>query len=577
MAKGGTDMRRIRRLLAAWLLIMILSVTAEATTGVSKMSSFSTVSSDGNCQVNMTVTLHMEQAVDRLYFPVPKEATGVTLNGSLVSAARSGDVRRINLSRLVRGVVGDVTVTIHYGLRDVIHTTEEGGLELRVPMLSGFNYPVEAMEFSVTLPGQIDVLPAFVSGYHQARIEEDLVYQVEGAMITGTSIRAMKDHETLTMTMAVTEAMFPQNITKIQNYDFGITGIWVCIGLAVVYWIIALWSVSWRVQDCTEPPEGFHAGQLCCIVAGQGTDLSLTVLSWAQLGYLTIRMDKRNRVYLHKRMEMGNERSEFEQRCFNKLFGKKTVVDTTSLHYAQLSLLTAKRTDGMKELVSTYTGNPKVFRVIASGVGLFGGASLAVALANGAALQGLLIFVLGIAGAVSGWFMQDFGAGLILRHRIKLTVSLVQAAIWTVLSLLAGAFSLGMLMVLGTLAMGLLLAWGGRRTPLGKQVREQVRGLRRYLRTADKTQLQRICDSDPDYFFRLAPSALALGADQAFAKRFGKKKLEHCPYLIVEQAAPMSALMWSRTLRKTLDSMDERARMLPLERLLGILQNMIRR
>ncbi len=570
-------MRRIRRIMAALLLILTLAVTAEAATGASKMNSFATVSSDGSCQVNMTVTFHMEQAVDRLYFPVPREATGVTLNGSRVSAARSGDIRRINLSRLVRGVVGDVIATIHYSLRDVIHTTEEGTLEMRVPMLSGFDYPVEAMEFSVTLPGQIEVLPAFVSGYHQARIEEDLVYQVEGATVAGTSIRAMKDHETLTMTMVVTEQMFPQNITQIQNYDLGLNAIWVCVGLALLYWVIAMWNIPWRTQECTEAPEGLHAGQLGSIVAGQGTNLSLLALSWAQLGYVTIRVDRKNRVYLHRRMEMGNERGEFEQRCFYKLFGKKTAVDTTSLHYAQVSLLTAKRSEGMKELIRTRISNPKVFRTIASGIGLFGGASLAVALANGAALQGLLIFVLGIAGAVSGWFMQDFGAGLILRHRAKLTASLIPAAIWLLLSLFAGAFTLGALMVFGSMIAGILLSWGGRRTPLGKQVQEQILGLRRYLRTVDKTQLQRICESDPDYFFRLAPSALALGADQAFAKRFGKKKLERCPYLVTETDMPMSALQWSQVLRKTVHAMDERARMLPLEKLLALLQNMIRR
>lgn len=570
-------MRRFASFIAALVLILTLAVSVCATTGVSKLDSFATVSSDGSCHIAMTVTLHLEQAVDKLYFPIPGNATGVSLNGSRVSAAKSGDVRRINLSRLVRNVVGDVTASIQYSLHDVIHTTEAGTLEMQVPLLAGFEYPVESLEFSVSLPGAVDVLPGFVSGYHQARIEEDLTYSVDGATVTGASVRALKDHETLTMTMAVTEEMFPRSITKTQNYDMGVTAMWICAALALVYWLIAMWNLPVRPQSCTEPPQGFNAGQLGSIAAGQGTDLSLMVLSWAQLGYILIHMDRHNRVVLHRQMDMGNERSEFEQRCFYKLFGKRQSVDTTSYQYAQLYRTIGKRADGMKELLSPRTGNPRVFRALSSGIGLFGGACLAVALAGGAALQGLLIFVLGIVGTISGWFIQDFGAGLLLRHRRKRAVSLLLSGFWLLLSLMAGAFSVGMQMVGLLLVAGIFLAWGGRRTLLGRQMLAQVQGLKRYLRTADKAQLQRLCETDPDYFFRLAPCALALGRDDTFAQRFGNKKLDRCPYLTTGKEGQLTAQQWSAVMRKTVDAMNDRAEKLPMEKLLGMIHGMMKR
>jgi len=570
-------MRRLVSFMIALILILSLAGTVSAATGVSKLSSFTTVSSDGSCHISMTVTLHLEQAVEKLYFPIPGNATAVSLNGSRVSAGKSGDVRRINLSRLVKNVVGDITANIQYSLHDVIHTTEAGSLEMQVPMLSGFEYPVELLEFSVTLPGAIDVLPGFVSGYHQARIEEDLTYSVDGATVTGTSIRALKDHETLTMTMAVTQEMFPRSIVQTQDYSMGVTAMFICAGLALLYWLIFMWNLPVRRQNCVEPPQGFNAGQLGSIVAGQGTDLSLMVLSWAQLGYIVIQTDRRDRVILHRQMQMGNERSEFEQRVFNKLFGKRASVDTSGMQYAMLQQLIAKRTDGMKELFRPRTGNPRVFRAIASGIGLFGGASLAVALAGGAALQGLLIFVLGVAGAVSGWFMQDFGAAVLLLHRRKGVTSLLLSGAWLLLSLIAGAFSVGLQMILLLLVAGIFLAWGGRRTPLGRQTLAQVQGLKHYLRTADKTQLQRICESDPDYFFRLAPSAMALGLDKSFASRFGNKKLDRCPYLITGMDGQLSAQQWSKLLRRTLDAMNDRAEKLPLERFFGILHSIMKR
>ena len=569
-------MRRIGLVLTALMLILALAVTAGAVTGASSLESHATVSVDGSCQVTVTATLHLEQAVDKLYFPVPADASGVTLNGSRVSAAKDGDARRVDLSKLLGNAVGDFSINIHYSLYDVIHTTEAGTLEMQIPLLSGFEYPVEAIKFSVTLPGQIQVLPSFISGYHQARIEENLTYSVDGATISGSSLKALKDHETLTMTLSVTEEMFPQSIVQAQSYDWGTIGMGICGALALIYWLIAMWNLPVRRQNCTEPPQGFNAGQLGCIAAGQGVDLTMMVLSWAQLGYVLIQVDRSQRVLLHKRMDMGNERSETEQRYFKKLFGKRSLVDTSGYSYAQMCRMAARQPAGVRELIHPRTGNPKVFRVLASGIGLFGGACLAVALADGAILQGLLIFLMSIAGAFSGWVIQDVGGGVILRDQRRMAPGLILGGIWLLLSLLAGAFGIGLWMVAGLLLAGILLAWGGRRTELGRQTLAQVMGLRHYLCTADKQQLQRLCEIDPDYFFRLAPYAMALGADKAFAKRFGNTRLDRCPYLTTGMDAHMTALQWSEMMRTTADAMNERAQRLPLERLLGMLHSITR-
>lgn len=569
-------MRRLGAVLIVLVLVFMLAFSVSAA-DISKMSGFATVSSDSSCQVALTATVHLEQPMDKLYFPVPAEATGVTLNGSRVRAGKAGDVRRVDLSRAVRNVVGDVSVGIHYNLYDVIHTTEAGTMEMRLPLLSGFEYPVEYLEFSVTLPGQIDTLPGFVSGYHQARIEEDLTYTVNGATITGSSLKAMKDHETLTMTLAVTPEMFPQTIVRTQDYQWAVVAMGICGGLALLYWLIAMWNFLILPQSSTEPPHGFHAGQLGAIVAGQGVDLSLAVLSWAQLGYILIQVDKHRHVLLHKRMEMGNERSEAERRQFKTLFGGRNMVDTAGRRYAQLCREAANRPAGMAELLKRWTGNPKVFRALASGIGLFGGAGLAVAMAGGAALQILLIILLGVLGAVSGWVIQDVGAGILLGSRKHWLSGVILGAVWLLVSLMAGAFTLGMWMVLGLCVAGLFLSWGGRRTGLGRQTLAQTLGFKRYLYVADKQQLQRILDTDPDYFFRLAPYAMALGADTAFAKRFGKKKLEQCPYLIRNTETSMTAVQWSALLRQLRIYMDARAQKLFWEKLLGLLGGIIKR
>ena len=49
-----------------------------AATSATGLSGYATVNADGGCQISLTLTLRLEQAVDKLYFPLPGEATGVT-------------------------------------------------------------------------------------------------------------------------------------------------------------------------------------------------------------------------------------------------------------------------------------------------------------------------------------------------------------------------------------------------------------------------------------------------------------------------------------------------------------------
>ena len=147
-------MRKMITILASILLLGMLSFSVCAEDiSASEVRSVCTVASDGGCHVTMVVTLDVRSAGQNLTFPVPKDASNVTLNGSWVGASVDGDVRQISLKRVVGNMTGTMTLNISYSLRDVIHTAESGNLEMQLPLLAGFRYPVEAMEFSVTFPG----------------------------------------------------------------------------------------------------------------------------------------------------------------------------------------------------------------------------------------------------------------------------------------------------------------------------------------------------------------------------------------------------------------------------------------
>ena len=41
-------------------------------------------------------------------------------------------------------------------------------------------------------------------------------------------------------------------------------------------------------------------------------------------------------MFLHKKMDMGNERSTFELRCFRDLFGRKQMMDVSSQRFQRV-------------------------------------------------------------------------------------------------------------------------------------------------------------------------------------------------------------------------------------------------
>lgn len=565
-------MRRFVSFFAALVLVTLCVFSVSAAITAPEVSSHANVTRDGRCQVTMLATISVDEARTDLEFPVPVGATGVRVNSGAVVTKKQGDVRIIDLDREIGRMTGQFTVSISYTLQDVIYEDENGALEMRVPLLSGFSYEIETMDFSVTLPDAFETLPTFDSGYHQQNIERDITYTVEGTTVRGSFTQALKDHETVTMKLAVTDKMFPQTLADTQDYGFGIKAMGICGALAFLYWLVAMRFWPFRRAYCTAAPEGVTAGEIQSVLGSRGVDLPLTILSWAQMGYVVLHMDKKGGVTIHRRMNMGNERKDAEQKLFHRLFSKGDSVNTRSAFYA---LLTQKT--GEKPLDQTFlrrrTGSSKIFRIFVSGIGLFGGICIAIAMSGGAFLQVLLILLLGALGALTGWKLVGLGGNLLRPDRHELTTAGVICGAWLIVGLLAGVFSLAAWMLVGILIAGVFLFFSGLRTPQGKEMAALCMGLRRYLRKLDAETVQSIQTVDPDYFFNLAPYAMALGVGDKFAKRFGKLRMEDCPYLLTDSQMSLTAKDWLGRLNKVTDSMGTRARQLGTERFFAMLRS----
>lgn len=544
--------------------LFTLSASAENT--APRADIYCTVNADGDCLVSLSVTIHLDAGDDSLTFPLPPNATSITMNGYSAATTRSGSAILVNLSRATSGLPGDFTIRFDYMIPDVVYPVEGRKLEMTLPIMSGFSYPVTSMSYVITMPTTITTLPAFTSTYRQNGIDADLDYVIKDNMITGSIRNGLNDHESFSLTMPVEQEMFPSVSTYQRTGNPEVIPMLIVLGVALLYWLLFLRTLPPPRVTANHPPEGLTAGELGCRLTLQGGDLTMLVLSWAQLGYLLIHQDDNGRVLLHKRMDMGNERSLFEVRIFGLLFGERRVVDCSGSHYAKLCRKTASMVPGEKTMCRSHPLHRKIFRLLCCASQSICGVCLTMNLTAMTALEVLLGIVLVVLGAVFAWQIQNIAYPLFLRRKNKAWTGLVCLALWTIVGLIAQVPLIALGSAAAQLAAGFLAAYGGRRTSLNKTEVAQILGLRRYLKKIPKPELDRRLKLDPELFFRLAPYALALGVMKPYAAAFGKRKLPQCPYLVTKVHGKRTAGEWADILTQIVTMMDARYRQLEAER-----------
>ena len=571
-------MRRLLVLLTTLLLLSgVLGITASAESAASSVDMYCTVNSEGDCLVRTTVMIRLEGNQTGLTYPLPVNATGITMNGSAVATRKTDNAVLVDISRITDHYVGETSLVFDYTIPDTVKPEElkpeakklgmTRRLQLTLPMLCGFEYPVEKFSFVITMPSDQMTNPAmFHSTYRQDSVLSDLDYTPRGTQLIGSSKVGLNDHEGMTMTMIVPQEMFPTVSTYVREGNPELVPMLICCGLALLYWLIFLRTLPLRRSRASTAPEGITAGELGCRVTLCGGDLTMMVFSWAQLGYLLIHMDDNGRVLLHKRMDMGNERNQFENKVFKALFGSRRVVDATGMQYAKLVRKVMKLVPSERNMYKGNSGNVKIFRGLACGSQIFCGICVAMNMTAVPALQVLMSVILSVFGAISAWLIQDIAYRTHLRGKVPVYIGLVCVLIWILLGVLCGQVWIPLGCALGQWAIGYFAAYGGRRSDLGRHDAGQVLGLRSYLKHLPREEIGRLMANDPDYFFNNAPYALAMGVINPYARAFGRRKLDQCPYLYTRVSGKRTAEEWGHLMADAADLMDYKSRRMQIER-----------
>ena len=569
-------MKRLFAVLTVCIALLAALVTpASAESAASRVDLMCTVNSEGDCLVTMNVTLFLDQSYNSLSFPLPANAKDISLNQSMASTKKTDSAVLVDISRYTKDYIGQLPLVFNYTIPNAVKVDRDQEVKLgterrillTIPMLCGFELPVQQLSFIVNMPSaDLPNPPYFTSIYRQESVGSDLSVNIDKNQIIGASKVGLNDHDGITMTMVVPKEMFPTVSTYVREGNPEITPMLIFAGLALLYWLLFLRTLPIVRSRTSTAPEGITAGELGCRLTLSGGDLTMMVFSWAQLGYLMIYMDDNGRVLLQKRMDMGNERNAFENKVFRTLFSKRQVVDATGMGYAKLVRKVATHIPQERNMYKGNSGNMKIFRGLCCGSMIFCGICVAMNMSEIPVLYILMSIVLSVFGAVSAWLIQDMAYRTHLRGKVPVYIGFVCFLIWVLLGWLCGQIWIPLCCALGQLLMGYFAAYGGRRSDLGRHDASQVLGLRRYLKKLPREEIGRLLENDPDYYFNMAPYALAMGVINPYSRTFSRRKLDQCPYLMTQTPGKHTAEEWGHLMADAADLMDARSRQMMVEK-----------
>ena len=557
----------MRRILAFLICIILFLVPIHAANAAPRVSTTAVVRANGTCAVTIEADIRLDDPARGLKFPLGTDIKSVTLNGSPAPLSQSEGITSVNLSHL-DGKLGLYSCTIAFEINSVVTVDDNGKQIVTVPLLYGFPYLVEDMSFEVTMPSRFDTVPSFHSGYHGQDIERQMSASISGSVIRGSVTQELKDSETLFMKLAAPEGMFPAGQTFGGSLKYDALAMGILAAAALLYWMLRMGTYPRYSPRRATPTEGLCAGQVPTYLTRRPGDLPVMVLQWAQLGYLIIHLDDNGRVFLHKKMNMGNERTVFEQRCFRDLFGRKMMVDASGYRFQRAAdkaaALSRRQAGGYRNPLTSIT----MFRLLSSLVGLFAGIAMGDTIATDHTWRVILMASFGVVSALLSWIIVGNLDCLHTRGKAGLKLSLTAAAALVILSLFCNAIAYGAAAAIWSLLAGLLSAYGGKRTDNGLRIHSEILGLRRHMRKAGKGELRRILASNRNYYFELAPYALILGVDKTFAEKFGDARLPACTWL-VSGIDVRTAPEWYPQLREVYTAMHRESKGTLAEKIFG--------
>ncbi|MBE6927388.1 MAG: DUF2207 domain-containing protein [Ruminococcaceae bacterium] len=528
-------MRQIWSVFVVLALMFALMLSASAAAAeVTSLDTQIVVDEDGSCRVTMTATVQFLSTARRFTMPLATDADDINASGGSYDTDELDGVECV-IFESKHGFSGSksfiCSFTVPYAVRD----TQTGQVfTMKLPE-RGWDYPIVSYAVQIEFPMPITQRPTWDSAYFGIDIENYLDIQVEENTMLIRSFDRLNDKETIRMDLAFEGATFSLRHRPGQTSGVATVLFWILFAAALLYRHLRLRNRRMPPSVRQTPMNDSTAGEIPCQLFAQLPDAMGIFAHWGNLGYLTILRNRNGRVQLKKKMEMGSERPAAERKLFYTIFKVSDTIDAVEPRVLKITARVGAqlRNTWTRNMFRKSTGSPYMLRLLALAA---------------AGIMSMMTFDLLLPANLLRWFLLPFlmAIGVVLsfalhlatanfyarRQRLFLLIGAVCALLLLILAGNAGCF----LLMLASIALQIYCAagtmFGGVRERNAQDLVCQILGLRTFLRHAETKSLNRLCEADGQYFYRMLPFAEQLGVAPAFARCCKHLQLEPCPWLI---------------------------------------------
>lgn len=444
--------------------------------------------------------------------------------------------------------IGDPDETVigiqHYTIRYRVHTKDLGVKHTQMLYWNlignGFDTTIRHMNYRIEMPKAFDAtkISAYSGAYGAAY--ENLSYEVNGNVISGTLLQPLFANESATIMVGLEEGYFAFPAPKdYLLYAMIATGVIAAIALLLFLRFGKDDEVVVTVEFT--PPEGLDSAAVGYVVDSmvEQKDILSLIIEWADRGYIKIHDDGNSHLSLEKVKELGSEAKPYEKTFFRAIFQKGDWAEEKDLKKSGVAKGLAKAQQQVSQYFHAkerriFTGSSLFLQVLMC---------LLVALPScfcaAAALYmryemidmifpAFILFVVGIGAAVP-WIVL-----MRKRYVMKRSLYFILWALCFLLNAIIFVITVILMLVMGPahawlyaliylaleICMLFILMFMDKRTKQGNRWLGQILGLREFIVSCEKERLEMLVAENPEAFFHVLPYAYVLGVSDVWADKF---------------------------------------------------------
>lgn len=477
-----------------------------------------------------------KQENKKYYFPV----RNITCSTDCSTESDSKGIM-IKLGDADKEIIGKQEYTISYTVKTKDLDLSNHAQALYWNLIDNFDTTISNFSYRIEMPKSFDAKNVFTYAGKYGQGDDDvLTHEVSGNVISGELTRPLRNYEGTTIRVNLPDDYFVYPETK--DYSMFALG----TGIIILIVSILLFIKFGKDDDVIvtvefKAPDGLDSASVGYVIDNsvENRDILSLIIDWANRGFLLIH-DEKSGFRLEKLKEMDQDNSHgYERVFFNAIFATGNIVEESDLKNTKVSEALANAKHMLK---NSFYRNPKK-RVYSS-------ASLG--------LQILMVFliiipttVLSVSSAYAKFEIMSiaipyaipsialiftcFPWVILMQKRYvmkKITfytstvVLLFLNGVVVALSTFVQYISLGIqLYIVLTIAiitflLILLMIFMDKRTKQGSRWLGQILGLKEFIISCEKDQIELLANENPTAFFDVLPYAYVLGISDIWVKKF---------------------------------------------------------